>query len=212
MSGLHAAMAATLLRRAVLEVKGDLRDVTRRHVDAMMRRADGTCGQVPGPARRPLLLGGLLPGDAAAEGGRSGSPAAPGRPPRDRRPRRDRAGGLDGHGPAPSTSSPPQARPRLRPEPSPGSTPPTWAATASACGFGCARAGTATASIPWACPSPRSSRTSWSTPRYPAPGGTAYPCLVAPKGIAWVVGWRIAEWAKVRDSDPRRLQVRFRRT
>ena len=45
MSSLHAAMASTLLRRAVLEVKGDLRDVTRRHVDAMMRLLAGPAGR-----------------------------------------------------------------------------------------------------------------------------------------------------------------------
>ena len=37
------------------------------------------------------------------------------------------------------------------------------------------------------------------------------PLLVSPKGIAWVVGWRIAEWAKVRDRGGRRLELRFRR-
>ena len=100
-SGLHAAMAATLLRRAVLEVKGDLRDVTRRHVDAMMRLLAGPAGRsLDLPAGLSFSVGysraTLLP-----EGGRSDSPAAPGRPPRDRRPRRDRAGGLDGHGPRP---------------------------------------------------------------------------------------------------------------
>ena len=38
---------------------------------------------------------------------------------------------------------------------------------------------------------------------------SSVPLLVSPKGIAWVVGWRIAEWAKVRDRTGRRLELRF---
>ena len=34
------------------------------------------------------------------------------------------------------------------------------------------------------------------------------PLVVSPRGIAWVVGWRIAEWAKIRDGGPR-LVLRF---
>lgn len=35
------------------------------------------------------------------------------------------------------------------------------------------------------------------------------PLLVTPRGIGWVVGWRIAEWAKVRDRDAECLEIRF---
>ena len=35
------------------------------------------------------------------------------------------------------------------------------------------------------------------------------PLVTAEKGIAWVAGWRIADWAKVRDEDERCLEVRF---
>ena len=35
------------------------------------------------------------------------------------------------------------------------------------------------------------------------------PLLITPRGIAWVVGWRVAEWAKVRDTDTKSLKVRF---
>jgi len=37
------------------------------------------------------------------------------------------------------------------------------------------------------------------------------PLAVSSKGIAWVVGWRIAEWAKVRDGGGRCLELRFQR-
>ena len=36
------------------------------------------------------------------------------------------------------------------------------------------------------------------------------PLVVSPRGIAWVVGYRIAEWARVRDEKNRRLELRFR--
>ena len=35
------------------------------------------------------------------------------------------------------------------------------------------------------------------------------PLVVSPRGIAWVVGWRISEWAKICDSTTKRLEVRF---
>jgi tRNA(Ile)-lysidine synthase len=35
------------------------------------------------------------------------------------------------------------------------------------------------------------------------------PLVVSSRGIAWVVGWRIAEWAKVLDRDERQLELRF---
>ena len=35
------------------------------------------------------------------------------------------------------------------------------------------------------------------------------PLVVSPKGIAWVVGWRIAEWAKVQSRDTHCLELRF---
>ena len=34
------------------------------------------------------------------------------------------------------------------------------------------------------------------------------PLVVSPRGIAWVVGWRIAEWAKVKQTEPQ-LELRF---
>ena len=37
------------------------------------------------------------------------------------------------------------------------------------------------------------------------------PLLVSPRGIAWVVGWRIAEWAGVRMSTDRSLEISFHR-
>lgn len=35
------------------------------------------------------------------------------------------------------------------------------------------------------------------------------PLVTSEKGIAWVAGWRIADWAKVEDDDERCLQLRF---
>ena len=35
------------------------------------------------------------------------------------------------------------------------------------------------------------------------------PLVVSPGGIAWVVGWRIADWARVRDSQAHVLELRF---
>lgn len=35
------------------------------------------------------------------------------------------------------------------------------------------------------------------------------PLVVSPRGIAWVVGWRIAEWAKVVDAEPPVLELCF---
>ena len=37
------------------------------------------------------------------------------------------------------------------------------------------------------------------------------PLLVSPEGIAWVVGVRIAEWARVRPERSEALEVRFER-
>ena len=37
----------------------------------------------------------------------------------------------------------------------------------------------------------------------------ATPLVVAGPGIAWVVGWRIAEWSRVRDDDDRVLEILF---
>ncbi len=37
------------------------------------------------------------------------------------------------------------------------------------------------------------------------------PLIVTSRGIAWVVGWRIAEWAKVDDDDHERLEIRVER-
>ena len=35
------------------------------------------------------------------------------------------------------------------------------------------------------------------------------PLVVSSRGIAWVVGWRIADWAKVSDKDAHQLKLRF---
>ncbi|MCI0887869.1 MAG: tRNA lysidine(34) synthetase TilS, partial [Chloroflexi bacterium] len=35
------------------------------------------------------------------------------------------------------------------------------------------------------------------------------PLLVTPRGIAWVVGWRVAEWARAGDEPSDRILVEF---
>ncbi len=35
------------------------------------------------------------------------------------------------------------------------------------------------------------------------------PLVVSPEGIAWVVGWRIAEWARAGEKEGRQLEIRF---
>jgi tRNA(Ile)-lysidine synthase len=35
------------------------------------------------------------------------------------------------------------------------------------------------------------------------------PLVVSPRGIVWVVGWRIADWARVKSTGGRRLEMRF---
>ena len=38
------------------------------------------------------------------------------------------------------------------------------------------------------------------------------PLVVSSRGIAWVVGWRIAEWARVGSETAGALDIRFQRT
>ncbi len=211
MSSLHAAMAATLLRRAVLEVKGDLRDVTRRHVDAMMRL-------LVGPAGRSLDL----PAGLSFSVGYSRATLLP-------------KGGVP-------TPLPPLDGPReiavpgetalagwtvtarvLDVEPPSG---PTAALAGALAREHTAYLGRDGVGLrlwvrprrdgdrfhPLGMPQSKKLQDFMVDSKIPRSWRDRVPLLVAPKGIAWVVGWRIAEWAKVRDSDPRRLQVRFRRT
>jgi tRNA(Ile)-lysidine synthase len=35
------------------------------------------------------------------------------------------------------------------------------------------------------------------------------PLVVTPEGIAWVVGWRIADWTRVRDDTTQVLEIEF---
>ena len=45
--------------------------------------------------------------------------------------------------------------------------------------------------------------------KIPRPWRDRVPLVVSPTGIVWVVGWRIAEWARVRDDTHRQLELRF---
>ena len=204
-------MAATLLRRAVLEVKGDLRDVTRRHVDAMMRL-------LAGPAGRSLDL----PAGLSFSVGYSQATLLP-------------KGGVP-------TPLPPLDGPReiavpgetalagwtvtarvLDVEPPSGPTAAPAGALAREHTAYLGRDGVGSRLWvrprrdgdrfhPLGMPQSKKLQDFMVDSKIPRSWRDRVPLLVAPNGIAWVVGWRIAEWAKVRDSDPRRLQVRFRRT
>ena len=45
--------------------------------------------------------------------------------------------------------------------------------------------------------------------KVPQPSRDSVPLVVSPKGIAWVVGWRIAEWAKVGEGTRRVAELSF---
>ena len=45
--------------------------------------------------------------------------------------------------------------------------------------------------------------------KIPRPWRDRVPLVVSPKGIAWVVGWRIAHWARVKSLEAPRLRLRF---
>ena len=211
MSGLHAAMAATLLRRTVLEVKGDLRDLTRRHVDAMMRL-------LAGPVGRSLDL----PAGLSFSVGYSQATLLP-------------KGGVP-------TPLPPLDGPReiavpgetvlagwtvtvrvldIEPHSSPTAAPAGALAREHTAYLGRDGVGErlwvrprrdGDRFHPLGMPQSKKLQDFMVDSKIPRSWRDRVPLLVAPKGIAWVVGWRIAEWAKMRDGDPRRLQVRFRRT
>ena len=56
LSGTPAGPRCHLLRRAVLAVKGDLRDVSHGHIDALAGLLVGPLRQIGRPARRPLRV------------------------------------------------------------------------------------------------------------------------------------------------------------
>ena len=45
--------------------------------------------------------------------------------------------------------------------------------------------------------------------KIPRPWRDRVPLVESPRGIIWVVGWRVAEWAKVRDKQARQLKLRL---
>ena len=45
--------------------------------------------------------------------------------------------------------------------------------------------------------------------KIPRPWRDRVPLVESPRGIIWVVGWRVAEWAKVRDKEAPRLKLRL---
>ena len=48
--------------------------------------------------------------------------------------------------------------------------------------------------------------------KIPRPWRDRVPLVVSPRGIAWVVGWRIAQWAKVTEKTAHAVQLRFLRS
>ena len=45
--------------------------------------------------------------------------------------------------------------------------------------------------------------------KIPRPWRDRVPLVCSPDGIAWVVGWRVADWAKVKEGETQQLQLRF---
>ena len=209
LSGTPVALRYRLLRRAVLAVKGDLRDVSHGHIDAVAGLLSGPSGRsvdLPGGLRASISYGELavsapgvdrfsyppmerewtlkVPGETLLEGWRVSAEKVRGSPisifPR-------RAGGRGGSLRAlldPDSLGLPLAvrarRPGDRLQP-------------------LGMSGT------------KSLQDLFVDCRVPRERRDRVPLLISPKGIAWVVGVRIAEWARVRPESSEALEVRFER-
>lgn len=201
---LHPAMQRHMLRRAVLQVKGDLDDVEQNHIEDMARLAQGSAGKaldLPGGVK--FAVGYV---DATLVSAKSGQPVGAS------------ASALEG---CHMLSIPGETRL------------PGWNVQISSQNDGdLSKHSGLTASL---------SRQAlgdkvWVRSRRPGdrfqPLGMAHtkklqdfmvdckiprgqrdgvPLVVTPRGIAWVVGWRIADWAKVSDETNDSLLVNFTR-
>ena len=207
-SALAPGLRGHLLRRTVLAVKGDLKDIDQGHVDAIVRLLAGPSGKtidLPGGVRVSItynhaIIGSSdidlcplprlderqslnVPGETVLEGWRVTSGIV----------EPDQAPGLDCE---PDTSAP--------------------SALLDFVSLGtplCVRPWQAGDRFqPLGMAGSKKLQDFFVDARVPREWRDRVPLLVSPKGIAWVVGWRIAEWARVRDDTSSALQVRFQRS
>ncbi len=204
--GLHPAVAAHLLRRAVLEVKGDLQDVEQVHIDDMARL-------ITGPAGRTLdLPGGLMIsagyGEASItpKGGRDQStgPKLQGEhalivPGRTR---------LNGRLVTTSIRDRDLADlPNNCREPAGHIARLDYDAAGACLHVRARRPGDRLQPLGMA--EEKKLQDFMVDEKIPRAQRDEVPLVVSERGILWVVGWRIADWAKVTDATARVLELRF---
>lgn len=207
------ALQSSLLRRAVLEVKGDLRNIDLSHVDDMVRLADGPAGRSldlpggvrfsvgysdvrlapPGDAPEPLpSLGGqhdlAVPGETVLPGWTASARI------------------LDGNASFESTGSDDS------PDEAIGREHTAYLDFDSLGGRLCVRSRVDGDRFqPLGMSQTKKLQDFMVDSKIPRAWRDSVPLVVSPRGIAWVVGWRIAEWAKVRHRNGRCLELRFSR-
>ena len=210
-SRLHPSLQGHLLRRAFQEVKGGFGDLEQVHVDEMVRL-------ITGPAGRSLDLPSELVfsvGYGSSTIGREGVDTCP-LPPLDREhelalPGETRVGGwvistavVDDLGPGEREAEAPDLSPGLKP---------AHKATLNAGSLG------ERISVRSRRPGDRFQPLGMSNPKklqdfmvdskVPRSWRDRVPLVVAARGIAWVVGWRPAEWAKIRNDGEPAVQITF---
>jgi tRNA(Ile)-lysidine synthase len=229
---LEPALQAHLLRRAVVRVKGDLNEIKQIHVDDMARLMDGPAGRalhLPGGLRfsvgyaeatvaliesdlcpLPPLDGEQqlnIPGETLVRGWRvtatlmARSPAETfGRPSRDGEPlpQQHRSGGEEettGIDPA-SGYRPAELTAHLR-----------YEAVGDRLSLRARRPGDRFQ--PLGMSGQKKLQDFMVDARIPRQWRDRVPLVISPRGIAWVAGWRIADWARVGKEDEVRLELRL---
>ena len=207
-SALAPGLQGHLLRRALLSVKGDLKDIGQDHVDAIVRLLGGPSGKaldLPGgvrvsttyeeaiitsadvdPCPLPPLDGQTslnVPGVTVMEGWRV------------------TADMVDSHKAVDFDEEPDTSAPSV-------------VLDATSLGLAlCVRPWQAGDRFqPLGMSGTKKLQDFFVDARVPHEWRDRVPLLVSSKGIAWVVGWRIAEWARVKDDTSGALEVRFQRS
>ena len=207
-SRLHPSLQGHLLRRAFQQVKGDLGDLEQVHVDEMMRL-------IAGPAGRSADLPSDLiftVGYESATIGREGADTCP-LPPLDGEhelalPGETRVGGW-----VVSTAVVDDPEPGGR-EAETSGVQPAHTATLNAGSLGgrisvrSRRPGDRFQ--PLGMPNAKKLQDFMVDSKVPRSWRDRVPLVVAASGIAWVVGWRPAEWAKIRNDGEPAVQITFR--
>ena len=207
------ALQSSLLRRAVLEVKGDLRNIDLSHIDDMARLADGPAGRsldLPGGVRFSvgysdvtLVLSGdapesLPPLDGRHELAAPGETELPGWTASARL--LDRSASIELTGPD-NASDEAIGREHT-----------AYLDFDSLGGRLRVRSRVDGDRFqPLGMSHTKKLQDFMVDSKIPRAWRDRVPLLVSSNGIAWVVGWRIAEWAKVRDGGGPCLELRFRR-